>query len=206
MSDDENKVTVPAEETPEDPETPEPENPEEPETPEPELEEPEEDPEQIRKDAKAFKDQKKRAEKAEADAKALRDKYEPKTRKDGQDLSALEQQVAALQTQVVRANLSAAGVKHPDDQKFVIEAAKRLGVDPVEAATDELVAAKLERMRASRATKEATPAPNKRGTSSGTSDVARLADKVEKGGALPSDPALAEKVQQEIARRAQERA
>lgn len=47
---------------------------------------------------------------------------------------------------------------------------------------------------------------NRGGNGGGGNNISKLADKVEKGGELPTDPALAEKVQKEIARRAQERA
>lgn len=116
-----------------------------------------------------YEGQKVRAEKAEG----LRDTYrqrlidaglDPDTgkpkengqapNKDGQALSALEQRV-------VKAELTAAGHSHPDDQKFLIDAARRLGVEPLEAATDEFVASKLEKMRDARKTKDNTPAPGR---------------------------------------------
>jgi hypothetical protein len=123
-----------------------------------------------------YEGQKVRAEKAEG----ARDSYkqrlidaglDPETgkpkesgqapKKDGQDLSALTQQVAQLQQQVVLSDLRAAGHTHPDDQKFILDAARRLGVEPLEAAKDEFVAAKLVKIREARTTKENTPAPGK---------------------------------------------
>lgn len=165
---------------------------------------------ELSKAQKIAKDQKKRAEKAEADAKALRDKYEPKEKtrapKQSEEVAALREETARANERATRAELAASGFKHPDDQKYILEAAKRLGVEPLEAAGDELVAGKLKRMGEARATKDATPAPSGRGGKSGGTDVGKLADKVAAGGALPSDPALAEKVQSELARRSQARA
>lgn len=163
---------------------------------------------ELTKAQKVAKDQKRRAEKAEADAKALRDKYEPKEKtrapKQSEEVAALTERTARAEDRAIRAELAAAGHKHPDDQKFILDAAKRLGVEPLETAGDELVAGKLKRMGEARATKDATPAPSGRGGggNSGT-NVGKLADKVAAGGALPTDPALAEKVQSELARRSQ---
>ena len=156
-----------------------------------------EDLEQIRKDAKAFQDQKRRAEKAEKELKDL------KAKKGKGDDKEPDPTYTALEQRVIRAELAAAGVKHPDDQQYVIDAAQRLGVEPSEAISDEIVAAKLKRMTDTRKTKDATPAPRGRGGQGSSTDVGRLADKVTQGAALPTDPALAEKVQAEIARRAQ---
>lgn len=114
------------------------------------------------KHQKAFEDQKRRAEKAETEAKRLRDLYEPKKetrrapKKDDEALSNLEKRVA-------RAELTAIGINTKEQQDFVFGAAQRLGIDPVEAANDPIVVAKLETMREVAATKEATPAPSKGG-------------------------------------------
>ncbi|MBX3498112.1 MAG: hypothetical protein KF889_01610 [Alphaproteobacteria bacterium] len=150
-------VVVPAAEAPEAPEAPEIETPEEPEAPEPEADEPQEDLVQIRKDAKAFQDQKRRAEKAEARVRELEGKPKPADpEKGGEALSNLTKRV-------VRAELAGLGIKDQAEQDFVIAAATRLGIEPSAAATDEIVAAKLEKMREAKATKEATPPPNKGG-------------------------------------------
>jgi len=166
--------------------------------------EPVEDLEQIRKDAKAFKDQKIRAEKAEKELKDLKAKGKDRVpNKDGQAHSDQDDRIARAEDRAERAELRAMGVTHADDIQYVREAAKRLGIEPAEAISDELVAAKLNRMAENRKSKDATPSPSKRGGNSGTNDVGRLADKVAAGGELPKDPALAEKVQKEISRRSQ---
>jgi hypothetical protein len=103
-----------------------------------------------------------------------------------------------LEKRVVKAELAAAGITHAEDQEFVLGAAKRLGVDPAEAASDPLVAGKLEAMREARKTKEATPTPSRVGQSS--TNVTRLAEKALSSGELPTDPALRAKVKEEMKR------
>lgn len=161
--DEENEVVVPAAEEPEEPENPEPEQPEEPETPEPTPEPVDDDgPAELAKARKIADDQRKRAEKAETELKKLKG---PKQtgRRDDQPTSALEQQVKTATERAERAELRSMGVTHPEDITYVRDAARRLGVDVTEAATDEFVVNKLERMREARKTKDATPAPNGRG-------------------------------------------
>jgi hypothetical protein len=94
------------------------------------------------------------------------------------------------------------GFTHPDDLKVIFDAAKELNIDPVDAAEKKYVKAEIEAQQEVRKSKDATPAPRRSG-SSGNNDIGALADKVAKGEALPTDPALSEKVQQELARRAQ---
>jgi hypothetical protein len=158
--------------------------------------------EQIRKDAKAFKDQKLRAEKAEARVKELegkgKEKVTPKT--NDQDNSALTQEVARANERATRAELRTMGITHADDLKVVMDAAKQLGIDPTEAAERPYVKAEIESKRDARKTSAATPSPGK-GAGGSNTNVSSLADKVAAGAALPSDPALAEKVQKELARR-----
>ena|SRR5947209_6628577 len=107
--------------------------------------------------------------------------------------------LSALEKRVVKAELTAAGITHAEDQEFVLGAAKRLGVDPAEAASDPLVAGKLETMREARKTKDATPAPSRAGGGTNT-NVARLAEKALSTGELPTDPALRAKVRAEMRR------
>lgn len=164
-----------------------------------------------------FKDQQGRAKKAEKQAKDYKQRLidaglDPETgkkkekaaapKKDGPVLSdEQEQRIAKAEDRAERAELRSMGITHADDVQYVRDAAKRLGVDVTEAAEDELVKSKLERMQAARKTKDATPAPRKAGGGGSGNNIAKLADKVAAGGELPSDPALAEKVQQELARR-----
>ncbi len=153
---------LPAEEV-EEPEKPEAEEPEEPEA----LAEGEEDLDQLRKDAKAFKDQKARAEKAEKELKRLKTGGKDRVpNKDGQALS--DDDRAALtrsEERSERAALRSMGITNADDIQYVRDAAKRLGIDVEEAAEDEFIKNKLERMQATRKTKEATPGPTRRGGS-----------------------------------------
>jgi hypothetical protein len=155
---------VTPEEEPEEPETPAGEEPEEPEAP---ADEPEEDLEQIRKDAKAFKDQKARAEKAEKELKKFKTGGKNRVpNKDGQALSDEDAtRIAKSEERSERAALRSMGITHADDIEYVRKAATRLGIDVEGAATDEFVKSKLDRMKATRDTKDATPPPNKRGGS-----------------------------------------
>lgn len=174
----EEEVVVPAAEEPEQPETPE--------TPEPETPE---QLEQIRKDAKAFKDQKIRAEKAEGELKKLKEKPAPKN---SGDLS------PDAQKRLDRIELNSLGIKDREEQDYVLGAALRMGVDPSEAASDEFVAGKLEKMREVKKTKGATPPPN--GGGNATTNVTRLAEEALKTGKLPGDPKLREQVRAEMKR------
>jgi hypothetical protein len=72
-----------------------------------------------------------------------------------------------------RAALRSLGITHTEDIQYVRDAAKRLGIDVEEAATDEFVQSKLERMQAVRKTNAATPPSSKRG---GSSRNAKLPD------------------------------
>jgi hypothetical protein len=144
---------------------------------------------------KAFEDQKRRAEKAEARAKEL----EAKGSEKGQSHDNKGQDLSALEKRVVRAELASAGIKDPAEQEFVIGAAKRLGVEPGEAANDPIVVAKLDKLREEKATKDATPSPSKRSGGT-TSNISSLADKALKTGELPTDPELRKKVRAEMVR------
>ena len=184
MSADELEVTPPAEEV----------------TPEPELENPEnqdqptaEELADLRKKATAFEDQKKRAEKAEAELKKLKPKPDAEAPSNAGDLS------PATQQRLDRIELNSLGIKDRDEQDFVLGAAKRLGVDPSQAAADPIVAGKLEAMREARKTKEATPAPSRAGGGTST-NITRLAEKALSTGELPPDPKLRAQVQAEMKR------
>lgn len=181
MSDVEPEVTPAAEEpTPEQ----EPENPEDA----PEAE-PENDAEKYRKIAE---DQRKRAEKAEAENKKLKARQESPAPASEHDLS------PEAQKRLDRIELNSLGIKDREEQDFVLGAAKRMGVEPSEAASDEVVTAKLEKMRETRKTREATPPPSRGGQA--TTNVTRLAEKALSTGELPTDPALRAKVREEMKR------
>lgn len=152
----------------------------------PEAQEPANETEKYRKIAE---DQRKRAEKAEAEAKKLRSQKPPAE-------GALSPDAEA---RITRSELFGLGIKDPEEQKFVTDAAKRLGISVYEAANDELIAARLDKMREAKKTKEATPAPN-RSTGGGTANITKLAEKALATGELPTDPELKAKVRAEMKR------
>ena len=73
-----------------------------------------------------------------------------------------------------------------------------MGVSPSDAAADEFVSSRLEKMRDVRKTKQATPPPSQGGQS--TSNVTRLAEKALQTGDLPTDPKIRSQVQAEMKR------
>lgn len=103
------------------------------------------------------------------------------------------------EARITRSELFGLGIKDPEEQKLVTDAAKRLGISVYEAANDEFIAARLDKMREAKKTKEATPAPN-RGTGGGTANITKLAEKALATGELPTDPATREKVRAEMKR------
>jgi hypothetical protein len=166
-----------------------------------------------------FKDQQKRAKNAETERNAYRqrlidagldpdtgkpkEKSTPKKGENDERLTAAEERAANAETRAQRAELRSLGITHPDDLALVQKAAKELGIDPVDAADRKYVKAELEEQREARRTRDAAAPPKKGNGGSGGNDVSKLADKVAAGGELPKDPALAEKVQKELARRSQ---
>jgi hypothetical protein len=166
MADDLEQEVVTPEEEPEEPETPEGDEPEEPEEP---ADEPEEDLQQIRKDAKAFKDQKARAEKAERELKQLKGGKENK-RAPNKDANALSEEdstrITKAEERAERAEARSLGYTHSEDIEYLRKQAhKNFDGDLIAAAEDEFVQSKLNRMKATRGTRDATPPPNKRGGS-----------------------------------------
>lgn len=95
------------------------------------------------------------------------------------------------------ARLENRGVMHPDDQAYVIKFAKADGISPIDALKDQVVKDRLERNKKVRLQNKSTPAPSNR-----TGKVTKNLDYYINKGILPSDPVLAEKVQDEMARRA----
>jgi hypothetical protein len=118
-----------------------------------------------------FEDQQKRAKNAEdllrkagLDPKTGKPKESRAPNKDGKALSDEDTaRITRSEERSERAALRSMGITHADDIEYVRKAATRLGIDVEEAATDELVKSKLDRMKAARDTKDATPPPNKRG-------------------------------------------
>jgi len=130
---------------------------------------------ELTKARKVADDQRKRAEKAETELKKLKNGGKDRVpNKDGQGIS--EEDTARItrsEERSERAALRSMGITHADDIEYVRKAATRLGIDVEEAATDEFVKSKLDRMKAARDTKDATPQPNRR---SGASRSTKLPD------------------------------
>jgi hypothetical protein len=118
-----------------------------------------------------FEDQQKRSTKLEGFLKAAG--LDPKTGKpkesrapktDGKALSDEDTaRIVRSEERSERAALRSMGITHPDDIEYVRKQAKHFDGDVEQAAVDEFVKNKLERMKATRDTKDATPPPNKRG-------------------------------------------
>jgi hypothetical protein len=159
-----------------------------------------EDLEKVRKDAKAYGDTKIRAENAET----ARDSYKQRLIDAGfdPDTGKAKEQTQSSSTgdqkRLDRIELNSLGIKDREEQDLILGAAQRLGVSLSEAASDDVVSAKLEKMREARKTKDATPAPSRTGQS--TANVTRLAEKALSTGELPSDPKLRTEVRAEMKR------
>jgi hypothetical protein len=158
----------------------------------------------------AFQDQQRRAVNAETKANGYKQQLIDagildKDGKPKQKQASSEQGSASSSTgnseDVTRARLEARGILDEDEQDEVMRAAKLLGITPVKALDDDIVKGKLKAMRDQKATKEATPAPGSRGGGTSTDNIGRLADKAFETGELPRDPALRQKVREEMKRR-----
>lgn len=95
------------------------------------------------------------------------------------------------------ARLESRGVMHPVDQSYVIKFARAEKISPIEALKDQVVIDRLASNKEARLKKKSTPVPSNR-----TGKVTKNIDYFIRKGTLPSDPELAEKVQDEMARRA----
>lgn len=120
-----------------------------------------------------FEDQQRRAKNAEdllrkagLDPKTGKPKESRAPNKGGNVLSdEQEARLTRAEDRAERAELRSVGVTHPDDIAFVRKQAKHFDGDVIEAAADEFVKSKLDRMQKARETKDATPRPNTRGGS-----------------------------------------
>jgi hypothetical protein len=120
-----------------------------------------------------FEDQQKRANNAEnllrkagLDPKTGKPKESRAPNKDGKALSDEDTaRIVRSEERSERAALRSMGITHPDDIEYVRKQAKHFDGDVEQAAVDEFVKNKLDRMKATRDTKDATPPPNKRGGS-----------------------------------------
>lgn len=97
-------------------------------------------------------------------------------------------------TDIIR--LEARGFLKKDEQDEIVRAAKSMGVSTVEAAEDEYVLAKIERMRKAKRAAQAADAP-----SNGSPVARRDANYYIRKGEMPKDPDMIAKVQTELARR-----
>lgn len=93
--------------------------------------------------------------------------------------------------------LEARGYTKKEEQDAILQAAKSLGVSPIEAAEDEFVLAKIDRMRKAHRAAAAADRP-----SNGSPVTKRDANYYIRKGELPKDPAMLAKVQEELARQA----
>jgi hypothetical protein len=129
-----------------------------------------------------FEDQQKRAKNAEdllrkagLDPKTGKPKVKPTPpKKEGNVLS--DEDTARISRSAdlaERAALRSLGITHSDDIEYVRKQAKHFDGDIEAASADEFVKSKLERMKAARDTKDATPPPNRR---SGSSRSTKLPD------------------------------
>lgn len=122
-----------------------------------------------------------RAKKAEAKARELDEKLKSNS----------ESQQPIDIDRLDRLELKASKIEHPDDQKFIIDTAKRLKIDVTEVINDEFIQGKLKANREAREAREGLPSGTRRGNGVGRNDVEYyLANPDQR----PTDQATAEKV------------
>jgi hypothetical protein len=97
------------------------------------------------------------------------------------------------------ARLEARGYIEADEQEEIIRAAKALGISAIDAIKDELVLARIEKIRNKKKTQDATPEPKGR-----ASGVQRDVNYYISKGEMPTDGDMADKVIEAL--RAKERA
>jgi hypothetical protein len=90
-----------------------------------------------------------------------------------------------------RLELKASKIDHPDDQKFIIDTAKRLKLDVTEVINDEFIQGKLKANREAREAREGLPSGTRRASGVGRNDVEYY---LAHPDLRPDDQALAEKV------------
>ncbi len=120
-----------------------------------------------------------RAKKAEQQLKELKNKTVPESQQPI-DIDRLD-----------RLELKASNIENPDDQKFIIDTAKRLKLDVTEVINDEFIQGKLKANREAREARAGLPSGTRRGDGVGRSDVEYFLANPDK---RPDDQALAEKV------------
>jgi hypothetical protein len=95
-----------------------------------------------------------------------------------------------------RLRLEARGFLNEDEQDVILKFSKGLGISAVEAAKDDLITAKIEKMRSEEKTANAIPTPSGKAGSQ-KHDVDYYISK----GEFPDDDEMYEKVQAELVRR-----
>jgi hypothetical protein len=116
---------------------------------------------------------------------------EPKAESPKQDDS------SALKEDITRYRLEAKGYNE-DEQEIILKASKVLGMDPIKAAADDFVQARITAMREEAKVNNAIPAPSGKAGSKDTNSV----DYYLESGEIPEDDELADKVDAERLRRA----
>ena len=96
------------------------------------------------------------------------------------------------------ARLEIRGVTDHEEQQYVLRFAKSEGISPVEALSDEVVKDKLAFMKKNKAEKRSSQTPGNR-----VGVTAKSVDYYISKNEMPKDPVMAEKVQNELARRSQ---
>jgi hypothetical protein len=120
-----------------------------------------------------------RAKKAEQQVKELKSKIVPESQQPI-DIDRLD-----------RLELKASKIDHPDDQKFIIDTAKRLKLDVTEVINDEFIQGKLKANREAREAREGLPSGTRRASGVGRNDVEYY---LAHPDLRPDDQALAAKV------------
>lgn len=95
--------------------------------------------------------------------------------------------------------LEARGYTNQEEQEEILRAAKSLGVTPIEAAEDEFVLQKIQRMRAAKRAATSVDRP-----SNGSPLMSKNVDYYIRKGEIPKDKKMLEEVQVELARRSRE--
>lgn len=133
---------------------------------------------------KIAEDQRKRAEKAESKLKGGKSKEKETPKNENGAITLADLQRIELQT---------LGFKTEGERKIVQNAAKVLGVSLEEAAQEEIVLKKVERLREENQTAKATPRSKKKSDTT-TDNIERLAKKAIEDGEYPKDKETREKV------------
>lgn len=132
-----------------------------------------------------------------AEEKADRYKLERDRLKERPSKIEKESETVSSPEELAIIRLEARGFRNSDEQKEILRAAKSMGITPVEAAEDEYVLAKIERMRR---TKKAAGAVDRPSNGSGT--VKKDVNYYIRKGILPTDRNMLAEVQDELARQA----